>query len=117
MKFSVLAAIVSEDYEQKVIDTAQKSGAGGITLLSGRGIGNNAKKTFFGMTYEGSQSIIIMVLEKGLSLEILKAIQALILDKENNDSHGVVFTIPLEHLGGIDLSQLAKFEQHLKDTL
>jgi hypothetical protein len=29
----------------------------------------------------------------------------------------VVFTLPLEHLGGIDLSQLAKFEQHLKETL
>lgn len=117
MKFSVLAAIVSEDYEQKVIDGARELGAGGITLLSGRGIGSDAKKTFFGMTYEGSQSIIIMVLEKGLSLEILKSIQAIIVDKENNNSHGVVFSLPLEHLGGIDLSQLAKFEQHLKENL
>lgn len=117
MKFSVLAAIVSEDYEQKVIDGARELGAGGITLISGRGIGSDAKKTFFGMTYEGSQSIIIMVLEKGLSLEILKSIQAIIVDKENNNSHGVVFSLPLEHLGGIDLSQLAKFEQHLKENL
>ncbi|WP_417581973.1 P-II family nitrogen regulator [Nitrincola sp.] len=117
MKFSVLTAIVSEDYEQKVIDGSRELGAGGITLLSGRGIGSDAKKTFFGMTYEGSQSIIIMVLEKGLSLEILKSIQTIIVDKENNNSHGVVFTLPLEHLGGIDLSQLAKFEQHLKENL
>ncbi|EXJ10130.1 MULTISPECIES: P-II family nitrogen regulator [Nitrincola] len=116
MKFSVLVAIVPEELEQKVVDNARDLGAGGITILGGRGIGNNTKKTFFGMTYEGSQSVVLMVLEKGLSLEILKAIQELLIDKDKK-SHGVVFTFALEHLGGIDLSQLSKFENHLKDSI
>ncbi|MCA1773995.1 MAG: transcriptional regulator [Halomonas sp.] len=115
MKFSVLVAIVPEDQEQECIDAARELGAGGITVLSGRGISNTAKKTFFGLTYDGSQSVLVMVLEKGLSLQILKAIQHLLMPTEN-DSQGLVFTFALEHLGGIDLSQFQKFERHLKDN-
>jgi hypothetical protein len=115
MKFSVLAAIVPEDLEQDCIDAARELGAGGITVLAGRGISNTARKTFFGLTYDGSQSVLLMVLEKGLSLEVLKAIQKVIMP-DNRDSSGIVFTLPLEHLGGIDFSQVEKFEQHLKDS-
>lgn len=116
MKFSVLVAIVPEDQEQDCIDAARDLGAGGVTVLAGRGISNTAKKTFFGLTYDGTQSILVMVLEKGLSLDILKAIQHLLMP-EKNDSRGLVFTLPLEHLGGIDLTQVEKFEQHVKDSL
>jgi hypothetical protein len=116
MKFSVLVAIVPEDQEQDCIDAARDLGAGGVTVMSGRGISNTAKKTFFGLTYDGSQSVLVMVLEKGLSLDILKAIQHILMPKKN-DSRGLVFTLPLEHLGGIDLSQVEKFEQHVKDSL
>ncbi len=116
MKFSALVAIVPEDQEQDCIDAARDLGAGGITVVSGRGISNTAKKTFFGMTYDGSQSVLLMVLEKGLSLEVLKMIQTIIMP-DHKDSKGLVFTLPLEHLGGIDLSQVEKFEQHLKDSL
>lgn len=116
MKFSALVAIVPEEQEQECIDSARELGAGGITIMSGRGISNNAKKTFFGLTYEGSQSVLLMVLEKGLSLQVLKSIQHLLMPA-GNDSQGLVFTVPLEHLGGIDVSQFQKFEQHLKDNL
>ena len=116
MKFSVLVAIVPEDQEQDCVTAARDLGAGGITVIPGRGISNTAKKTFFGLTYDGSQSVLLMVLEKGLSLDILKVIQKILMP-DHNDSRGLVFTLPLEHLGGIDMSQVAKFEQHLKDSL
>ncbi len=95
MKFSVLVAIVPEDQEQDCVDAARDLGAGGITVLSGRGISNTAKS---------------------LSLDILKAIQKILMP-DHSDSKGLVFTLPLEHLGGIDMSQVEKFEQHLKDSL
>lgn len=115
MKFSVLVAIVPEDLEQSCIDTARDQGAGGITVMSGRGIANATKKTFFGLSFDGSQAVLMMVLEKSLSLEVLKAIQGVIMPDEA-DSQGLVFTVPLEHLGGIDMSQYEKFEQHVKDA-
>lgn len=114
MKFSVLIAIVPEDLEQDCIDASRDLGAGGMTVLSGRGISNTTKKTFFGLTFDGSQSVLLMVLEKGLSLDVLKTIQKILMPE--NDSQGLVFTLPLEHLGGIDLSQVEKFEQHVKDS-
>ena len=116
MKFSALVAIVPEDLEQDSIDAARACGAGGITVMSGRGISNTAKKTFFGMTYDGNQSVLLMVLEKSLSLEVLKALQKVVMP-DPSDSQGLIFTVPLEHLGGIDLAQVEKFEQHLKDSL
>ena len=116
MKFSLLVAIAPEELEQACIDAATDAGAVGMTLMSGRGIGGERKKTFFGLTYDGSQSVLVMVLEKGLSLDILKSIQHILMPKKK-DSRGLVFTLPLEHLGGIDLSQVEKFEQHVKDSL
>jgi len=116
MKFSALVAIVPEDLEQKCIDAARDLGAGGMTILSGRGISNTTRKTFFGLTYDGSQSVLLMVLEKALSLEVLKSLQSVVMP-DHKDSQGLIFTVPLEHLGGIDMAQVEKFEQHLKDSL
>ncbi|SFN18440.1 MULTISPECIES: P-II family nitrogen regulator [Marinobacter] len=116
MKFSALVAIVPEDLEQECIDAARDLGAGGMTVLSGRGISNTTRKTFFGLTYDGSQSVLLMVLERALSLEVLKALQKVVMP-DPKDSQGLIFTVPLEHLGGIDMAQVEKFEQHLKDSL
>lgn len=115
MKFSVLVAILAEDLEEKAIDVAKQAGAGGVTILNARGIGAKEKKTFFGLTYEGSQSVLILVLEKSLSLTVLKSISRELDLKDN--SRGVVFTLPLEHIAGIDTGQLHQFEEHLKDDI
>lgn len=116
MKFSALVAIVPEELEQECVDKARDCGAGGITILPGRGISNSARKTFFGLTYDGSQSVLLMVLEKGLALDVLKSLQKIVMPTPE-DSRGLLFTVPLEHIGGIDMTQVEKFEQHLKDSL
>jgi len=35
----------------------------------------------------------------------------------NTASRGVAFSIPLEHIAGIDMSQVSQFQEHLKDAL
>jgi len=115
VKFSVLVAILAEDLEEKAIDIAKSAGAGGVTILDARGIAAKEKKTFFGLTYEGSQSVLLLVLEKKLSLSVLKNLSQQ-LDLKNT-SRGVVFTLPLEHIAGIDVGQIHQFETHLKDDI
>ena len=115
MKFAVLIAILPDDLEDKAIDIAKQAGAGGVTILNGRGLGAEAKKTFFGLTYEGSQSVLIFVLEKKLALAVMKAISKE-LDLANH-AKGVVFTIPLEHIAGIDIGQINRFQEALKDDI
>jgi len=114
MKFSVLVAIIPEELEKPCTDAAKELGAGGITILSGRGISNTPKKTLFGLSFEGGQTVLVMVLEKGLSLEVMKCIQNEVMPDGHN-SKGVVFTVPLEHLGGIDPTQVEQFEDYLRD--
>ncbi|MEY6432597.1 P-II family nitrogen regulator [Thioalkalicoccus limnaeus] len=115
MKFAVLVAIVAEELEERAIDCAKQAGAGGVTLLDARGIGAKEKKTFFGLTYEGSQTVLICVLEKKLSLQVMKALTVeLELAKH---SKGVVFTVPLDHIAGIDTRQVKSFEEHIKGEI
>ncbi len=115
MKFSVLAAIVAEEMEDAAIDIARKAGAGSVTLLNARGISAEDKKTFFGLTYEGAQSVLLFVLEKKLSLQVLKALTRE-LDLDHNP-RGIAFTVPLEHLGGIDTRDVSQFTKHIESEV
>jgi hypothetical protein len=115
MKFAVLVAIIADDLEEKAIDVAKQAGAGGITLLDARGIAAKQKKTFFGLTYEGAQTVLICVLERKLSLTVMKALKVK-LELATN-SKGVVFTVPLDHMAGIDTRQLESFEELVKDEI
>ena len=115
MKFSVVVAIVADDLEEKAIDSARKAGAGGVTIVSGRGIGAEQKKTFFGLTYQGSQVVLICIVEKRLSVAIMKALTEELDLKKN--SKGVVFTLPLEHIAGIDMRQIESFTEHVREDI
>ncbi len=115
MKFSVLVAILAEEMEDKAVDIARESGAGAVTLLSARGITGDEKKTFFGLTYEGSQSVLVFVLEKKLSLQVLKNLtRELDLD---DDPRGIAFTFPLEHVGGMDTREIDQFTRQIEDEI
>lgn len=115
MKFSVVVAILADDLEEKAIDAARKAGASGVTIVSGRGIGAEEKKTFFGLTYHGAQTILICVVEKKLSVAVMKALTEE-LDLKRN-SKGVVFTVPLEHIAGIDTRQIESFTDQIREDI
>lgn len=115
MKFAALVVIVADDLQDRVLDSAKSAGAGGVTILDARGIGAREKKTFFGLTYEGSQSVLVFVLEKKLSVRVLKQINR-DLDLANT-SKGVAFTLPLEHIAGIDPAQIRSFEDQIRDDI
>jgi len=115
MKFSVLIAIVAEELEDKAIEVAKRAGASGVTILTARGIGAREKKTFFGLTYEGRESVLIYILERKLALEVLKALNKELKLEEKD--HGIAFILPIEHLAGIDKYQIAKFTEKIKEEI
>ncbi|MFO8151704.1 P-II family nitrogen regulator [Thioalkalivibrio sp.] len=115
MKFAVLVAILAEELEEKGIDVARNAGAEGLTIIHARGLGARHKKTFFGLTYEGSQTMLICVLERKLSLSVMKALTIEL--KLAKHSKGVVFTVPLDHIAGIDTRQLESFVERIKDEI
>jgi len=113
MKFSLMIAIVDTTLEDKAVDIAKANGAGGVTLMKGVGIGLDKKKTFFGLTYERQESVLLFLLEKKTSLKVMKALKyEFDLD---NSGKGMVMTMPIEHLAGIPMKQMELFEQQLKE--
>lgn len=113
MKFSLVIAIVESSLESKAIDVAKANGAGGVTTIKGTGIGLNEKKTFFGLTYERTESILLFLSEKKTSLNIMKALKNELAFGANGN--GIVMTIPVEHLAGIPIDQIEAFENRIKE--
>lgn len=113
MEFTIVVAIVAEEYEDMSIDIAKANGAGGVTILNGRGLGLGDKMTFLGLTYERAESILLFVMEKSSSIKVIEAItNELELEKSGK---GLILSLPIEHLAGIPAKQLRKFQDNLDE--
>lgn len=112
MKFTAIVVIAPYDLEDKVIDRAQAAGATGVTILVAKGLSGQPRKTFFGLTYEGIQSVLLMVVGAHLATPILKELHTLLVG--GGKSRGLAFAVPIEHLTGIDTGQVAKFEERMR---
>ena len=112
MKFTAVIVITPDELEDRVIEHAQRAGATGVTILPGKGIGGEARKTFFGLTFEGTQSVLLMVVGSHLTAPILKELHQVLVS--GTESRGLAFAIPIEHLTGIDMRQVVRFEEHLR---
>ncbi|GGI93321.1 P-II family nitrogen regulator [Pseudarthrobacter scleromae] len=112
MKFTAIVVIAPDDLEERIIEHAQGAGATGVTILPGKGIGGEARKTFFGLTFEGTQSVLLMVVGSHLGAPILKELHSILV--KGTESRGLAFAVPIEHLTGIDMRQVVRFEEHLR---
>ena len=113
MNFSIVIAIVDEEIEDRTIDIAKANGAGGVTLLKGRGLGLNEKITFFGLTYERSESVLLFIMEKNSATAVIKAVSEDI--EKDKKKHGLIFSMPIENLAGIPHKQLEKFKENINE--
>jgi hypothetical protein len=116
MKFSALVVVIEDKYEEKAIKVAKESGAGSVTVLHGRSIGLEEKKVFFGLTLEENVSLLLFILPMRVSLKVMRKIK----DEFNlasQDNNGMAFTLPLSHIAGLDIDEIHKFENDVKNLL
>ncbi len=111
MEFSMLLVIIDEELETEAIDIAKESGAGGVTITKASGIGLNEQTTFFGLTYERSESVLLFILEKNISKKVMKALD----ERLNLEEKGIIISMPIESIAGITQNQLENFEKKLKE--
>ena len=115
MKFSAVVLIVPEENENLAVDILKEAGATGITILKGKGLRRNDRKTFFGLGLERKESLLLCVVEKQLATRILKAVKVqLELDMPGG---GLAFSLSLGSVVGIGLAQMALFRQEVEDEL
>ncbi len=116
MDFKLIIALVSDDYTEKVIAKARKEGATGATVItSGHGEGLEPAKTFFGLTLEGQIDMILFIVEKHLSRNILEKI-AEAGDFDNNPGTGIAMQINIEDAVGMK-TQLGIIEKEIEDQI
>ncbi|WP_353663062.1 transcriptional regulator [Hydrogenimonas sp. SS33] len=116
MKFVALTAIVPEEREEEAIAVAKEAGAGAVTIVHARMLGLREKKIFFGLTLEENVTVLYFILPRRLSMKVMKAL-AKAMDMENMENSCMAYTMPLEHVVGLNMEELQKFEEEVKNLL
>lgn len=100
MEYVCLYVIVDRHLGQKAIHIAQANGAGGATLIHGRGSAENIKSPiFFNMTIEAEKDIVLMLIKKELEETIKgKIYKEMELDKEGR---GIIYSLPANEVSGL----------------
>jgi nitrogen regulatory protein P-II 1 len=112
MRFKVILALVNDDYQDEVIESAKKAGATGVTILNARGEGVHDKKSFFGLAIESQKDMLLFLVEDFNSDKIMDAIyQAGKLDEHGN---GIAFCWAVDRAIGME-SQIPILEKDAKD--
>jgi nitrogen regulatory protein P-II 1 len=113
MRFKVILALVNDDYQNEVIESAKKAGATGVTILNARGEGIHEHKSFFGLTMEAQKDMLLFLVEDFKSNGIMDAIhKAGHLDEKGN---GIAFSWVIDRALGLE-SQLPTMEKDAKQN-
>lgn len=75
MDFKLLLVFVSHDLTFRVLDAAKEAGATGATIINNaQGRGLAPPKTFFGLEFLGTRSVLLILVEARRSNEIMQAV-------------------------------------------
>jgi len=108
MKFDIVITIVPFEKESDAIEAIKKAGATGATVISAHGTGIKEASTFFGLTVELKQSLILSIVERHISQKIIKAVYNA-LDMKL-PGRGIIFSFQIEAVMGLE-SQLSVMKQ------
>ncbi len=104
MHFKLLIVFIEDSKTEDVIKAAREAGATGCTVVSNaRGEGMDAPKSFFGLTLTTQRDVLMLLVEKHLSREILEHIGE-IGEFDAKPGTGIALQIDVEDAIGV-LSQ------------
>ncbi|MCF6173304.1 MAG: transcriptional regulator [Campylobacteraceae bacterium] len=117
MQFIILGVIIPDAQEENAIEIAKRKGAGSVTILHGKNIGLKEKKVFFGLTLEENVSVLLFILPGKISTMIFKELRKELNIDAKDDKNGIIFTLPLTHLAGLEIDEIELFEEEVKNKL
>ena len=113
MRFKVILAMVNEQYQDNVIESAKSAGATGVTILNSRGEGIHSQKSFLGLTMEAQKDMLLFLVEDFIANNIMEAIyKAGHLSEHGN---GIAFSLNVDRAIGLE-SQMPTMEKDAKDS-
>ena len=104
MQATLLVAIIADELEESACAIAREEGARGMTLISARGQNFPEHITFWGLTYLGIETALLIILDEETAARIAKRLnQELDLLQPFK---GLAFCLPIEATGGIDIGAI-----------
>lgn len=96
---SLIVTIVRKGWGSTVLAASVEAGAGGGTVIFGRGAGVNEQDKIFGMSIEPEKEIVLTLTFSDLVEPILAAIvKAAHLD---STGRGIAFVVPVDKIAGV----------------
>ena len=97
--YEVILCIINAGFSEVVMDTAKKLGAGGGTVIHGRGTASKEAEKIFNITIQTEKEIVMILVKKEIKDSILKGLYDTIgLD---TNAQGIAFTLPVDDVIGI----------------
>ena len=92
--WELIQVICNSGYAEDVMDVARKAGAGGGTIIDGRGTSMPDDLKFFGASLVPEKEVLLILVERDISEKVLGAITTIpFMQQEGN---GIAFTMPVE---------------------
>ena len=116
MQFKMILAFVEDSKTDAVIDAAREAGATGCTVVANaRGEGVEKTKSFFGLTLATQRDVIMLLVERHLSREILERIGD-VGEFDTEPGTGIAVQIDVEDAVGV-VHQVKKLSGVVEDKL
>lgn len=74
LQYDLIVTIVNKGHSEKIVQASKKAGARGGTILHGRGTGIHEQARLFGISIEPEKEIVLTLIEKSKTEEVLEAI-------------------------------------------
>lgn len=101
MTVSLLIAIVTDQVSEAALKIAEREGIRGATILPASGISQSPVKTFFGLTFQASMTLLFWIADTDTANRV-----ALALNDEldlQSPQQGLALTLSIDRLYGLDV--------------
>ena len=106
-EYSLIVTILNSGSAETVMEAATKAGAGGGTVIHGRGLNAKNAEKFFGFTIQAEKDMLLIVARTAEKDKIMRAIAE--AEDMTAEGRGITFSLPVDSLAGI--SRMMKTEE------
>ncbi len=93
-EYQLVVCIVNSGFSDAVMDAARDAGAGGGTILAGRGTANKEAERFFGITVQPEKDMVMIVVPTAIKDAVMHALYKAV--GLNTPGQGIAFALPVE---------------------
>ncbi len=98
-KYALVAAVVNRGFSGDVMEAAKQAGAGGGTILHGRGVESSEASAFWGLSLQEEREILLILARREDKVKIMSAIS----EKYGmqSEAKGLVMSLPIDAVMGL----------------